>query len=55
MKTTIGTDALDATPLPHGGIHPPAGGQVLEAENLAEADEVRHDDALRDSALRVPR
>ena len=55
MKTPTGTESTEGAPPPHGGIHPLPGTQVVEAENLAETDEVRHEDALRDSALRVPR
>ncbi|HEU4670899.1 MAG TPA: hypothetical protein VFR91_09325 [Dyella sp.] len=55
MKTPAGPDTAEGAHPPHGGIHPLPGTQVVEAENLAESDEVRHEEALRDSALRVPR
>ena len=55
MKTPTGTESTEGAHPPHGGIHPLPGTQVLEAENLAETDEVLHEEALRDSALRVPR
>ena len=55
MKTSTGIEDIEGTGGPHGGAHPLPGTQVLEAENLAEADEVRHEEALRESALRVPK
>jgi len=55
VKTPTGTESTEAAHPAHGGIHPLPGTQVVEAENLAETDEVRHEEALRDSALRVPR
>ena len=55
MNTSTGMESPEDTAGHHGGAHPLPGTQVLEAENLAEADEVRHEQALRESALRVPR
>ena len=54
-SSPTGTESTEGVHPPHGGIHPLPGTPVLEAENLAETDEVRHEEALRDSALRVPR
>lgn len=55
MKTSDGTESGDGLTGPHIGPHPLPAGQPLEAENLAEADELRHEEALRESMLRVPK
>ncbi|MBU6247581.1 MAG: hypothetical protein KGN77_07470 [Xanthomonadaceae bacterium] len=55
MKSPVDPESIEGAHSPHGGMHPLPGTQVVEAENLAETDEVRHEEALRDSALRVPR
>lgn len=39
----------------HVHPHPQLPGEAHEAEQRAESDEVMHDQALRDSALRVPK
>lgn len=55
MKLPVDPASMEHAHSPHGGIHPLSDAPVLEAENLAETDEVRHDEALRASVLRVPR
>lgn len=39
----------------HVHPHPHLPGEAREAEQQAESDEVLHDQALRDSALRAPK
>jgi len=48
-------DPVTGTAGGHVHPHPHLPGEAHEAEQQAESDEVLHDQALRESALRVPK
>lgn len=50
-ETNVHPDPADTD---HTGMHRPGHG-VLDTVEIAEADEVQREDALRDSILRTPR
>lgn len=52
--TTIDKEGVSDTPASPGSMHRPTH-SALDTEDVAAHDEMAHEAALRDSALRVPR